>query len=215
MKAFNILAISAALVLSGCSTRNPNSLSEQEFLQRYHDTSLTPEGITSIIDDRNRRAGKKDTTDYAQAYAANVTDGMTRLRILEALDRGDTAKAKRLLTTTMNIDAGFLPVFGARAQISQEQRDQAGRFAKGYLDYLIGHTNEIQVGRIDFGNCFIGLGQLLRDSPTELRRLTNLIQSLDWPQGHKGSAERDGAANRSQPIHPETNSTPAAAGSGR
>jgi len=215
MKTLNILAISAALVLSGCSSRKPDSLSEQEFMQRHHDTPLTSEGITSIIDDRNKRLGKTDTTDYAQVYAANVTDGMINLRILEALDRGDVAKAKRLLMTTMNIDAGFLPVFGARARIPQEQRDEAVKFSKGYLDYLIGHTNEIPVGRIDYGSCFIGLGQLLQDSPSDLSRLTNLVQSLNWPQAHKGSAEPDGAANRSQPNRPETNSTPAAAGSRR
>jgi hypothetical protein len=215
MKALNIVVILAALVPSGCSTRALDHLSEQEFLQRYHDAPLTPEGMTSIIDDRNKRTGKKDTTDYAQAYAANVTDGMTRLRILEALDRGDIARGKRLLITTMNIDAGFLPVFGARTRIPEEQREQATKFAKGYLDYLIGHTNEIQVGRIDFGGCFIGLGQLLQGSPADLIRLTNLIQSLDWPQAHKDSAEPDGAANGSQPLRSETNSPPSAADSHR
>ncbi len=213
MKALSVFALSATLVLSGCAARKPDRLSEQKFLQRHHDTPLTPEGITSMIDDRNRRAGKKDTTDYAQAYAANATDGMTRLRILEALDRGDTAKAKRLLMTTMNIDAGFLPVFGARTQIPEEQREQARTFARGYLDYLIGHTNEIPVGRIDFGGCFMGIGQLLEDSPADLIRLTNLLQSLDWAQARRGSA--DGAANRFQPIRSEPNSTSAAAGSGR
>jgi len=114
----------------------------------------------------------------------------------------------------MNIDAGFLPVFGARTQIPEEQRKQARTFAKGYLDYLIGHTNEIPVGRIDFGGCFMGIGQLLEDSPADLIRLTNLVQSLDWPQARRGSAAPDGAANRSQPIRSETNSTSAAAGSG-
>ena len=215
MKASYVLLVLAALVSSGCSSRERNPASEEEFLLRYHDAPLTPEGMTRIIEDRNKRAGKKDPTDYAQAYAANVTDGMTRLRALEALDRGDIAKAKRLLMTIMNIDAGFLPVFGARAQLPEEQREQARKFAKGYLDYLIGHTNEIQAGRIDFGGCFIGLGQLLQDSPTDLIRLTNLLQSLDWPQAHKRLAEPDGAANRSQSVRPGTNSTSAAAGSGR
>jgi hypothetical protein len=214
MRALKILTISATLVLIGCSTRTPERLSDEEFMERHHDTPLTPEGITRIIDDRNKREGKKDATDYAQAYAADAVDGMTRLRTLEALDRGDTAKAKRLLMTTMNVDAGFLPVFGTRAQIPAEQQEEARTFAKGYLNYLIAHTNEIQVGRIDFSGCFIGIGELLRDSPSDLMRLTNLMQSLDWPRPHKGSEQR-GAANRSQPIRSDTNSISQAAGSSR
>lgn len=199
------MVVLAALAPSGCSTREPDRLSEQEFLRRYHDVPITPEGVTSIIDDRNKRAGIKDTTDYAQAFTGNVTDGMVKLRVLEALDRGDTARAKRMLVTAMNIDTGFLPVFGARAQLSKEQQDDAAKFAKGYLNYLVAHTNEIHVGRPDFGGCFIGLAHVLQDSPDDLNRLTNLIQSLNWPQARKGTA--------AQPIRSETNSTSAATGS--
>jgi hypothetical protein len=189
-KAINLFVILTTFVCAGCSTREPQQLSEKEFLERYHDVPLTPEGMATIIDDRNKLAVKKDTTDYAQAYASNVTDGTIKLRVLEALDRGDVAKAKRLLITTMNVDAGFLPVFGARAQISKVQREDASKFAKGYLDYLIAHTNEIQVGRVDFGGCFIGMGSLLENSPDDLIRLTNLIQSLGWPPARKTSAEQ-------------------------
>jgi hypothetical protein len=214
MKATNALVVLAAILLSGCATRKPEQASEQEFLQRYRDEPLTPEGMTAIMDDRNKIAGKKDTTDYAQAYDANATDGMTRLRILEALDKGDIPKAKRLLMTTMNIDAGFLPVFGARAKISKEKRAQATKFARGYLDYLAAHTNEIAVGRLDFTGCFIGLGQLLEDSPEDMTRLTNLIQRLNWPHGHKDPADPGGPANRSLPVGPEPNRVSPAAGSG-
>ncbi|MEI8288312.1 MAG: hypothetical protein WCH99_02475 [Verrucomicrobiota bacterium] len=195
----------AALAPSGCSTREPDHLSEQEFLRRYHDVPLTPEGVTSIIDDRNKRAGKEDNTDYAQAFDGNVSQGMVNLRVLEMLDRGDTAKAKRMLITSMNIDAGFLPVFGARAKLSKEQQEDAAKFARRYLDYLVAHTNEIHVGRPDFGGCFIGLAHVLQDSPDDLNRLTNMIQRLNWPQARKGTA--------AQPIRSETNSTSAATGS--
>jgi len=71
---------------------------------------------------QNSKAGKKDSTDYTQEYAHNVSDGTAKLIVLEALDRGDIAKAKRILITTMNIDAGFLPVFGARARIPKKRK---------------------------------------------------------------------------------------------
>lgn len=214
MKASNTLVILVTILLIGCATRKPEQASDQEFLQRYRDVPLTPEGMTAIIDDRNKRAGKKDTTDYAQAYDANATDGMTRLRILEALDKGDIPKAKRLLMTTMNVDAGFLPVFGAKAKISKEEQAQATKFARGYLDYLASHTNEIPAGRLDFTGCFIGLGQLLEDSPEDVTRLTNLIQRLNWPHGPKDPAEPSGPANRSLPVGPGSNRVSPTAGSG-
>jgi hypothetical protein len=43
---------------------------------------------------------------------------------------------------------------------------------------------------------------------------TNTQQWAKWAETHKNS-ERDGAANRSQPVRPDTNRTSAAAGSGR
>ena len=99
----------------------------------------------------------------------------------------------------------FLPVFGARAQLTKEQQADATEFARGYLKYLVAHTNEIDARRPDIGGCFIGLAQILQDSPEDLNRLTNMIQNLNWPQARKSTA--------AQPIRSETNSTSAATGS--
>src|SRR5947208_648533 len=93
-KTIHILAIIATLLSAGCLKQQPLQLSKQEFLNGYQDLSVTPEGIAKIIDDQNRLAGKTDVTDYAQEYGRNVSDGFTKLLVLEAIDRGDIAKAK-------------------------------------------------------------------------------------------------------------------------
>lgn len=118
-----------------------------------------------------------------------------------------------MLITSLNLDAGFLPVFGARAQISKDQQQKAKKFAAKYLDYLVAHTNEIQMGRVDFAGSFIGLASLLKGSPDDLSRLTNLIDRVGRPGSDRGSAEPGGVEDRSQPVRSKTNRTSSAAGS--
>jgi hypothetical protein len=197
-KAFALVAVLVCLFCGGCAKEDPVKASEEELVQRYKDVVLTPEGVASIIDDRNKREGRNDRTDYAQAFADNVTDGMTQLRVLEALDHGDVAKAKQVLITAINIDTGFLPVFRARAGISEAQRAEAEKFARNYLDYLIAHTNEVQVGGGDFAGCFAALGSLLEGSPDDQARLTNLVHSLGWLQLGESPAASGPASNKSR-----------------
>ncbi len=167
---------------------------------------MTAEGMVSIIDDRNRREGRKDTSNYAQAHLAMVTAAAIHLQMLQALDRGDTNMAKRMLLSTLNVDTGFLPECQKRGKISEKQLEEASVFARNYLDYLVAHTNVIVVPRVDFNMALYGLADLLKDR-ADLERLNKLLESLNWPASKpstKGGGQ-SGPANGTQPGRPETN----------
>jgi hypothetical protein len=209
-----IASLAALLCAVGCSKPAPRPLTEKEFLDRYGNVPMTPEGMDSIIDDRNRREGRKDTSDYGEAHRRAVSDAGIHLQMLQALDRGDTNMAKKMLLTTLNVDTGFLPEFQKRGKISEKRLQEASAFARGYLDYLAAHTNVIVVPRLDYNMAFLGLADLLKD-PADLQRLQQLLESLNWnaskPATNGGG--RSGPTNGSQPIRPETNQPPSASGS--
>ena len=172
-------------------------MTEAEFLNRYGKVSLTPEGIGSMIDDKNRQEGRKDTSDNVQAHRTAVTEAEIHLQMLQALDRGDTNMAKNMLLTTLNVDTGFLPEFQKRGKISKKQLEEATIFARNYLDYLAAHTNVIIVPRLDFNMAFYGLAGLLED-PADVQRLQKLIESLDW---NASKAAMKGASSAASPAN--------------
>lgn len=151
---------------------------------------MTAEGMASIIDDRSRREGRKDTSDYVEAQLRAVTDAAIHLKMLQALDHGDTNMAKKMLLTTLNVDIRFLPEFQKRGKISEKQLEEANVLARNYLDYLAAHTNVLVVPRVDYNMAFGGLAELLKD-PADLKRLQQLLESLNW---NASKPAKDGAA---------------------
>jgi hypothetical protein len=203
----SIAAVATLLCDLGCSKPAPHQLTEKEFLDRYGNAPMTAEGMVSIIDDRNRREGQKDTTDYVHAHRTTVTEAAMHLRMLQALDRGDTNLAKLMLLSTLNVDTGFLPEFQKRGKIPEKQLEEATVFARNYLDYLAAHTNLI-VPRLDYYMALDGLTDLLKDT-ADLQRLNQLLESLNWPasQPATNGVGQSGPANGSQTGRPKTNGT--------
>ena len=176
-----IFTVATLLATFGCAKPKHHEMTEEESLKRYGKTPATAEGIASVIDDQNRIQGRKDTTDYAQAYETSVTEATILLSVLKALDSGDTKRAKEMLVMSLNTHTGFLPESQKRAKIPEKQLHEARAIAHDYLDYLTQHTNAIVIGRVDFGMAFNGLSKLL-DDPVDLERLVRLLRSLDSNQ---------------------------------
>jgi len=208
----SIATVATLLCAFGCSKPAPSPPREKEFLDRYGNVPMTAEGIDSIIDDRNRREGRTDTSDYVEAHRRAVTEAAIHLKMLQALDRGDTNMAKKMLLTTLNVDTGFLPEFQKRGKISEKQLDEANVFARNYLDYLASHTNIIVVPRVDYNMAFEGLTDLLKD-PADLKRLQQLLESLNWnaSKSATNAGGANGPAQGSQPIRSDTNGASPAA----
>jgi hypothetical protein len=178
-----LLALIVVVLFLGCGRQEPRRMGEKEFLERYHDVPMTPEGISKMIDDRNKIEGRKDTTDYSFEYSRSTSDGTITLLILRALDQGDVARAKQMLISRLNAGVGFLPEYGKSAKLTSEQVNDARKFAKDYLDYLASHTNEISPKRLDFQMGFLGLAQLLQDEPQELAQLKSVVQAMSVTNG--------------------------------
>jgi hypothetical protein len=148
-----------------------------DFLARYGSVPLTAGGITAIIEDRNRREGQEDHTNYEQAHEAALSEATTNLEMLRALDRGETELVRKMLFTLLNVDVGFLPQYRQRSTLSAEQITSAEDLARDYLSYLEQTTNHFSVLRLDFQMALHGLADLLEDRE-DLERLVRLLRRL-------------------------------------
>jgi len=172
------LALLLAVNLTGCSKQHPKQMTEEEFLKQYGNVRLLPDDISKVIDDRNRRNGIEDKTDYSQAFLTDLTEGSTSLMIVKQLDAGKAETARKMLLTKVKLVVGFLPVYQKSAKIDAKTLADAKGFAKDVLDYLIAHKDELDPRFIDLQGALVGLAQLLGDDPEQRNRLSGLMDEL-------------------------------------
>src|SRR5579859_6047668 len=98
-----VLVLLVAVSFTGCSTQQPKQMTEEEVLKQYGDVRLLPDDISKMIDDRNRRNGIEDKTDYSQAFLTDLTEGSTSLMIVKQLDAGKAETAKKMLLMKVNL----------------------------------------------------------------------------------------------------------------
>lgn len=115
--------------------------------------------------------------DYQQAYEMDLVDGKVMLTTLRALDAGDVQKARRIGITDLHITLSALADYGVRAHPTAEQQQEAVTLARGVLDYMLAHREEIDPRLPSVRIGIRGLQQILTQ-PEDVRRLTELSHYL-------------------------------------
>ena len=119
-----------------------------------------------------------------QAFDSEFSEARLFLMTLQSLDSGDLARTRKLTLFAVCEDIASLPDYSARIGMTRWQQPQLVSLARGTLDYLLAHRQEID-GRLEsVQGCLRGLKKILTQ-PDDIRRLAELSDYFE-KQHHDG-----------------------------
>jgi hypothetical protein len=115
--------------------------------------------------------------NYQQAYEASLVEGRVMMTVLQSLDTGDVRKTRKLGMLSLHLTLSFLPHYAAETNPTAEQRQEELALARGVLDYMLVHRDELdpRLGSVRMG--IRGLQKILTH-PEDVQRLTELSDYL-------------------------------------
>jgi hypothetical protein len=115
--------------------------------------------------------------NYQQAYEASLADGAVMMTTLRTLDTGDIRKTRQVAMTSLHVTLSFLPTCAAQAHPTAEQKQEELALARGVLNYMLAHREELdpQLPSVQMG--VRGLQKILTQ-PGDVQRLAELSDYL-------------------------------------
>lgn len=108
-----------------------------------------------------------------QAFESDLSEAGLFLKTLQTLDSGDVAKTRQVAMIPVCVDIASLQSYAAKRDLTSEQKQKLISVARGTLDYLLAHRQELDGRLPSVQMCIRGLRKILIE-PEDVRRLDEL-----------------------------------------
>jgi hypothetical protein len=108
-----------------------------------------------------------------QAFDGEFSEARLFLMALQSLDSGDVAKTRQIALFPVCEDIASMSSDGAKDGLTPGQKQKLVSLARGALDYLLAHRQQVDGRLASVQRCVRGLEKILTD-PDDVRRLAEL-----------------------------------------